>query len=84
MVTVYQCSDGSYYGDAQVWQRLESGQWTPCCWDADTGREWVENEAEELLLLEPVARSELPVGVQTESASTGTLVRDDRLDPVEC
>ena len=84
METIYRCSDGSYYSDVQVWERFETGQWSPCCWDVDTGREWVENDTEELLCLDPVARSELPSGVQIEHASTGVLVRDERLDPIEC
>lgn len=84
MATIYQCSDGGYYSEVQVWERLEAGRWQPCCWEEDTGREWVETEAEELLLLDPVARSELPEGVQIESASSGVLVRDDRLDALEC
>lgn len=84
METVYECSDGGYYSDVQVWERLESGTWRPCCWDADTGREWVENDEEELLLLDPVSPTELPSGVQIEHASAGVLVHDDRLDPIEC
>ena len=84
METIYECSDGGYYSDVQVWERLESEAWRVCCWEAETGREWVENEDGELLMLDPISRSELPSGVQIERASTGVLVRDERLGPVEC
>jgi hypothetical protein len=54
--TVYQCSDGRYYGDVDIWERLESGTWRPFCWDEETGEEWVISRDGELLALEPVDR----------------------------
>lgn len=69
--TVYRCSDGRYYGDVDVWQKLESGAWTPCCWDAESGKEWMSTRQEELLLLVPAARSSLPDRTRVEHVATG-------------
>lgn len=57
---IYQCSNGRYYGGVDIWQKFESGAWTPCCWDEVTGNEWVETDAGELHLLRPISKSELP------------------------
>jgi hypothetical protein len=73
--SVYRCSDGHYYGDAEIWERLESGTWTPCCWDTASGTEWMETETGELLVLEPIARSALPDGMSTERVTAGTAVK---------
>jgi hypothetical protein len=75
--TVYRCSDGCYYGDVDVWERLESGEWTPCCWDTDSGMEWMETQDGELLVLEPTSQSALPERVQTECVAGGTVVPGD-------
>ena len=58
--TVFQTSEGVYIGDAEVWERFESGEWTTCCWDTETGREWVETQEGDLLLLIPVSQYALP------------------------
>ena len=73
--SIYRCSDGHYYGDAEIWEQLESGTWTPCCWDPESGTEWVETTEGELLVLEPIARSDLPDGVHTERVTAGTAVK---------
>lgn len=68
---VYICSDGRYVGDADVWERFESSAWKPCCWDAETGYEWVETEEGELLLLVPVSPSFLPDWMAVEEDADG-------------
>lgn len=73
--SIYRCSDGQYYGDVDLWERFESGEWTPHCWDSESGSEWVETRDEELLILEPISRTSLPDHVQTESVATGTKVQ---------
>lgn len=75
--TVYSCSDGEYYGDVDMWERLESGTWTPCCWDTESGKEWMETRDGELLILEPISRDDLPGSVQTERVTTGTAVKKE-------
>ncbi|SEO83229.1 hypothetical protein SAMN04487948_105378 [Halogranum amylolyticum] len=52
---IYRGSDGRYYGDVDIWERFESGAWTPCVWDTESGVEWVETEDEELLSLVPLS-----------------------------
>lgn len=76
--TVYEGSDGRYYTDVQLWERLESEAWVPFCWDPETGEEWVETPAGELLALTPVPESELPDDVELESHPRGLLVTDER------
>nr|WP_244531654.1 hypothetical protein [Halogranum amylolyticum] len=75
--TVYRSSDGDYYGDVEIWERLESGTWTPCCWDTESGKEWMETRDGELLILEPISQNELPESVQTERVTTGTAVKKE-------
>ncbi|SEO68588.1 hypothetical protein SAMN04487948_104173 [Halogranum amylolyticum] len=74
---IYRCSDGKYYGDVDIWKRLESGTWTPCCWDTESGKEWMETQDGELLILEPISQNELPESVQTERVTTGTVVNKE-------
>lgn len=74
--TVYRCSDGHYYGDGDIWNQLESGAWTPCCWDTESGKEWIERQDGELLILEPISKTDLPESVRTESAAAGTVVKN--------
>jgi len=69
--TVYRGSDGTYYGDADVWERLEAETWTPCCWDVMSGVEWMETQSEELLALLPIARSEVPEEVDVVCVAAG-------------
>jgi len=52
-VTVYVGSDRNVYTPSTVVQRLEDGEWRTCLHDADDGRELVETETGELLLLVP-------------------------------
>ena len=55
-MTDYWGSDGHGYADQEVWERLEGGDWTVCCWDEETGLEVVETADEELLFLVPTDR----------------------------
>lgn len=75
--TVYRCSDGRLYGDVDVWDRLESGAWTPCCWEESSGREWVETNEGELFELVPVSRSALPAAIRVERLAAGVRVVSD-------
>lgn len=73
--TLYEGTDGYYYGCTQVWERLESGRWTPFCWDTESGQEWVETETGDLLCLTPVTESALPTDVSVEYTENGAIVR---------
>lgn len=50
----YRCSNGTYYSDEEIWERLEAGVWSVCCWDGETGEEWMESDEGRLLHLAPV------------------------------
>lgn len=80
--TVYRGSDGNYYGDADIWERFEAGDWTPCCWDADSGAEWVETDSGGLLALEPIPRRKLPGDVAIERVGGGCSVT--AAEPLTC
>ena len=68
---LYRSSDGRYFGDADLWEQLESGAWKPCCWDTDTGEEWVETQDGELLGLQPVPPHEVPDWVEIDRDEDG-------------
>lgn len=72
--TVYRCSNGRYYGDVNVWERLEAERWTPCFWDVESGHEWVETRTEEVLALTPISRDELPEEVEPECVAAGLAI----------
>lgn len=76
--SVYEGSDGRYYTEVELWERLESETWVPFAWDPETGQEWVETPAGDLLALTPVPESELPDSVELESHPRGKLVNDER------
>lgn len=76
--TVYACSDGTYYGDVQVWERFESGAWQPCCWDDDSGTEWVVTSDGDLLTLTPVSHEDLPDRTNVERVAAGVVVTGER------
>jgi len=71
---VYRCSDGRYFGDVEIWERFESGAWTPFCWEETTGREWVETRNGELLFLVPVSERALPDSTQLARDNGGLRV----------
>lgn len=72
--TIYRGSDGQYYGDVDLWKRFEPGIWIPCCWDEESGTEWVETEAGDLLVLIPTSRATIPYQVQIEQVAAGLSV----------
>jgi hypothetical protein len=74
---LYAGSDGEYYSDLQIWEHLEAGEWTVCCWDPETGAEWVEDDRKRLVTLRPVAEEGLPGDVHIESVEQGTVVVRD-------
>lgn len=72
--TIYRGSDGQYYGDVDLWERFESGVWTPQCWNTETGREWVETEDNEVLCLTPIARRNVAEETHLERVCGGIRV----------
>lgn len=66
-MTTYACSNGQYYSDVQIWQRMEIGAWHVCCWDPVTGEEWMEADRHTLLHLWLVAGEHIPQDVTAES-----------------
>lgn len=75
--TVYHSSKGEFVTGSQIWERFESGEWTPCCWNPTTGEEWVGTAADELVALSPVDRATLPTEVHLERHGPGLVVRSD-------
>lgn len=49
----YRASNGKYYSDKEVWEHLENEEWSICCWDEETGKEWVITEDDRLVCLIP-------------------------------
>lgn len=81
--TVYQSSEGEYFGDAEVWERFESGMWVPCCWNAETGKEWVKTQDGDLLLLIPISRHALPDWNSISHDADGIRIRKNQQEPAE-
>lgn len=75
---LYQDSCGNYWSAVQLWENLEAGRWNPCCWDPESGQEWVETQDGELLALTPVSEAELPNDVQLNVVEEGVLLHRDR------
>lgn len=71
---VYRGSDGRYYGNVDVWERLERGDWAPCCWDSDSGTEWIETADGSLLTLTPSTPAALPPHRTTTTTCGGFVV----------
>ncbi len=72
--TIYVGTDGRYYGCVQVWERFEANEWIPCCWDAESGQEWVRTETDDLLSLTPISPSAVPDDLQIEYREEGVIV----------
>ena len=72
--TVYRCSNGRLYGDGDLWERFERGTWAPCCWDVDSGTEWVYTTDDELLTLSPIPDVELPPELTLVASNGGVHV----------
>ncbi|MFC4360450.1 hypothetical protein ACFO0N_21095 [Halobium salinum] len=75
--TVYRSSTGEFVTESQIWARFEAGDWTPCCWDTETGREWVGTTDDELLALSPVDDERLPAYVRLERSERGYVVHSE-------
>lgn len=56
----YRGSDGEYYSERDIWERLESGAWSVFGWDEESGQEWFEARGEVILCLDPVEEWEVP------------------------
>jgi hypothetical protein len=69
--SLYRSSDGRYFGDADVWERFETGDWTPCCWDTETGEEWIETRDGDVLRLRPVPAHVVPDWVEVDRDADG-------------
>lgn len=72
METIYLGADGTTYTETELWNRYESGTWRFCMGDADTGRELVETDTGDLLMLSPVgpdAETEVETGTPTREES---------------
>jgi len=76
--TIYVGSDGRCYTAVELWERLESGSWQPCCWDPESGDEWVETADGELLALSPVDERELPDDIEIKTHPRGRLIDGER------
>lgn len=76
--TIYEGSNGRYYGDVDLWSRFEQGRWSPVCWDCESGTEWVETEREELLVLEPIPTSESPDWIRLNYMNAGVSITTAR------
>ncbi len=74
---VYQGSNGRYYTDLEVWERLEAEEWTPLAWDSASGDEWMSTPAGDVLHLKPIAPPDLPPTVTLEAVEDGYLARAD-------
>lgn len=72
--TIYQSNAGEYFGDAEVWERLESGVWEPFCWDVETGVEGVQTATHDLLILVPISPDALPEGIHVKSNEDGNRI----------
>lgn len=73
-MTIYEGSDGQYYTDWQVWRNFESNRWKAFCWKEDSRWEMVETSQGDLLVLNPISKSELPDDVVVEYSEMGAEV----------
>lgn len=72
--TIYQASNGEFYGDVDVWEYLETERWRSVCWDDQTGQEWVETESGDLVILEPIPTRISPAWIDFEYRDCGITV----------
>ena len=79
--TVYRASDGRYYTGYEVGRKVYDGQWTPCLWERETGRQLVGTAEGELLMLVDVDPDALPEWVELREVDDGLQVVDTR-DPL--
>jgi hypothetical protein len=72
--TVYQGSNGHYYGEADIWRHLETDTWNVFCWDSTTDTDWVETPDDRILELTPIDHATLPDHFTTTTTESGTAV----------
>jgi hypothetical protein len=77
--TIYRRSDGGFVTGSGIWSRFEGGAWRPCCWNTETGAEWVVTDDDELLRLTPLddGRAGLPPRTRLERRQGGFAVVAD-------
>lgn len=75
---LYAGSDGQYYTDWEVGQKVRAGRWGPCLWHGPTDRQFVTTETNELLILITVKKDELPFSKEICYDCVGTHIVDAR------
>lgn len=76
--TLYEGSNGRYYTEWQVHERLRAGEWKPCIEQRSPDRRLIGTDDEELLLLLPVDPVELPTWAEIRIDGRGARVVDTR------
>lgn len=61
MESIYAGSDGRYYTERDLVQSLESGWWSVCLYDTETGVEVVVDQYDVMLRLEPICGTAVAV-----------------------
>lgn len=79
--TIFAGSNGRYYTDWQVRDRLRSGEWALCLRQRRPNRRLVETADDVLLLLTPVEPTALPAGLEVRVTSRRARVVDTRHVP---
>ncbi|WP_129114118.1 hypothetical protein [Halegenticoccus tardaugens] len=77
---VYEGTNGRFYTERDVCRQLDTNVWRLCMWDETTGKELVETESAELMMLTPVNENELPEWVELKPAGRGRTIVDRRIE----
>lgn len=75
---LYEASNGRFYTDWQVGQKMRSGEWKPCLWEEETGQQLVGTADGELLMLVSMATDDLPDWAEIRSDTAGSRIVDTR------
>lgn len=75
---IYEGSDGQYYTDWQVGRKMNHGEWKPCIWDEETGRQLVGTGDGDLLMLISADAESLPEWAEIRSDEVGARIVDTR------
>lgn len=81
--TIFEGTDGRYFTEWQVEQRLQNGTWTLCIRQRSPTRLLVETEDEALLLLTPTEPAELPTDIEIRVTDSRARVVNTRQIPGE-
>jgi hypothetical protein len=81
--TLFEGSNGRYYTEWQVRNRLRTGEWTPCLRQRVPERRLVETDGGALLLLTSTEPAAVPAGVEVRVADGRARVVDTRRGPPE-